>query len=36
MMRVLISATYNKQKRVPPTTAGTLFYLPDSIAHTTT
>ncbi len=36
MMRVLIPTTYNKQNRVLATAVGTLFYLTDSVVHTTT
>ena len=36
MMRVFIPTTYNNQKRVLATVVRTLFYLPDSIAHTMT
>ena len=36
MMRVFIPTTYNNQKRVLATAAGTLFYLPESIAYTLT
>ncbi len=36
MMRVFIPTTYNNQKRVLASAAGTLFYLPDSIVYTPT